>query len=110
MVEAARRYRPAHPVFEPTTRRPLHGTAAAPRVGLSGLAPDLAELDPSLIDLSLIDEMAATLGPSGQAIFGLYVACRLKGEHYAECFARLGAPTYAAMLHQALLALLEIAE
>ncbi|MDQ3702566.1 MAG: hypothetical protein M3442_16825 [Chloroflexota bacterium] len=67
-------------------------------------------IDPSIqpsIDPSKIDEMAATLGPSGQAIFGLYVACRLKGEHYAECFARLGAPTYAAMLREALL---EIAE
>jgi hypothetical protein len=57
---------------------------------------------PADLDPAAIDALAPRLDPAAQAIVGLYCACRLEGERYAECFARLGAPTYAAMLHEAL--------
>jgi hypothetical protein len=57
---------------------------------------------PADLDPAAIDALAPRLDPAAQAIVGLYRACRLEGERYAECFARLGAPTYAAMLHEAL--------
>lgn len=98
MVEIARSYGLMHPVFEPVARRWPDGAAHRRRISVAGMTPDPADLDPTAVD-----EMAPALGPAVQAIVGLYVACRLEGERYAECFARLGAPTYAAMLHEALL-------
>ncbi|HEX2184956.1 MAG TPA: hypothetical protein VHN78_05575 [Chloroflexota bacterium] len=53
-------------------------------------------------DLMADDELAASLGPAAQAIVGLYLANRREGEAFDTCFARLGAPKYAAMLHEAL--------
>ena len=52
--------------------------------------------DPAVLD--------GGLPPHVQPIADLYLACRLDGEHYAECFARLGARGYAALLDEALAA------
>jgi hypothetical protein len=85
MVEAGRLYYRGHPAFErprPQRRRPVM---------------PLTELEPAALDA-----LAAGLDPAAQAIVGLYRACRLDGERFADCFARLGAPSYAAMLDEAL--------
>jgi hypothetical protein len=85
MVEAGRLYYRGQPAFErprPRRRRP---------------AMPLTELEPAALDA-----LAAGLDPATQAIVELYRACRLDGERFADCFARLGAPSYAAMLDEAL--------
>jgi hypothetical protein len=83
MVEAGRLSDRGHPAFERSRwRRP---------------APPPADLEPAAIDA-----LAARLDPASQAIVELYRACRLDGERFADCFARLGAPSYAAMLDEAL--------
>ncbi|MBI3972889.1 MAG: hypothetical protein HY332_16555 [Chloroflexi bacterium] len=48
--------------------------------------------------------LMAQLPPAIQPVFELYLAHRAAGEHYDDCFARLGAPMYAAMLNDALAA------
>ncbi len=44
---------------------------------------------------------ADRLGPAALALFDLFLANRQEDEDYARCFARLGAPGYAAMLRHA---------
>jgi hypothetical protein len=90
MVDAGRLYRRPYPSFEPSGR-------PGGRAGESGHSGSSATLDGTSLDA-----VASRLDPAAQAILGLYRACRLEGERYAECFARLGAPSYAAMLRDAL--------
>ena len=82
MVDTGRPFRP-NLVFEPGHRARMRGPAA--------------DSEPAVPE-----SMAKPLDPAAQVIADLYHACRLDGERYAECFARLGAPRYAAMLREAL--------
>jgi hypothetical protein len=108
MVEVPKTYRRLHTVFESVERRrdrpiPLRGAATQPPGGIGGGSRFVAApADPADLDPAAVDALGAALGPAVQAIVGLYLACRLEGERYVECFARLGAPTYGAILHEAL--------
>jgi hypothetical protein len=95
MVDAGRLYRRPYPSFG----RPGHPGG---RAGESAQAGYGATLDGTSLDGTSLDAVASRLDPAAQAILGLYRACRLEGERYPECFARLGAPSYAAMLREAL--------
>ena len=106
MVEVPKAYRRAQTVFESGERRrdrhvPLRGPATQPP-GATGSRAVPPPADPADLDPAGVDALGAALGPAVQAIVGLYLACRLEGERYVECFARLGAPTYGAILHEAL--------
>jgi hypothetical protein len=90
MVDAGRLYRRPYPSFE-QSEQPGGRTTESAQAGYA-----------ATLDGTSLDAVASRLDPAAQAILGLYRACRLEGERYAECFARLGAPTYAAMLREAL--------
>ena len=90
MVDAGRLYRRPYPSFEQSGQPGGRATESA-QAGYG-----------ATLDGTSLDAVASRLDPAAQAILGLYRACRLEGERYTECFARLGAPTYAAMLREAL--------
>ena len=87
MVDAGRLYRRPYPSFE-RPGPPGHSGPNGGRPGESAQAGYGATLDGTSLDA-----VASRLDPASQAILGLYRACRLEGERYPECFARLGAPS-----------------
>ena len=97
MVDAGRLYRRPYPSFERPWQPGGQPGLPAGRAGESAPAGYGAPLDGTSLDA-----VASRLDPAAQAILGLYRACRLEGERYPECFARLGAPSYAVMLREAL--------
>ena len=82
-------------VVMPDLSRPPHAFAPA------GRRPPIAPLE--LADEVVSATRAGRLHPAARALLDLYVANRREGERVGQCFARLGAPTYTAILHEALL-------
>jgi hypothetical protein len=99
---------PGDPDPEPAPRLPggqpgywvlAYGGTAGPGNAPRGAAAATWSPD---VDLACLDGTTAQLAPAIRAIVDLYLAHRLAGERYGDCFARLGAPKYRAMLQEAL--------